>query len=76
MRKLKKIIKCAIAVTLLLCANLVYYVFVGQERSAEKLAQDKELSLYECVSAYQTPCRDLFLFPKLGETRALEERGI
>ena len=46
MRKLKKIIKCAIVVTLLLCANLVYYVFVGQERSAEKLAQDKELSLY------------------------------
>ena len=53
MRKMKKIIKCAIAVTLLLCANLVYYVFAGQERSAEKLAQGKDLSLYECVSAYQ-----------------------
>ena len=54
MKKLKKkIIKCAIAVILLLCANLVYYVFAGQERSAEKLAQGKELSLYECVSIYQ-----------------------
>ena len=54
MKKLKKIIiKCTIAVILLLCANLVYYVFAGQERSAEKLAQGKKLNFYECVSIYQ-----------------------
>ena len=54
MKQLKKIIiKCTIVVIILLCANLVYYVFAGQEKSAEKLAQGKELSLYECMSVYQ-----------------------
>lgn len=50
---MKKIFKIAVIFILLLFANLIYYVFIGQENSTKKLTQGKELNLYECVSIYQ-----------------------
>lgn len=52
MKTFKKIlIGVAIAVTVIF-ANGIYYVFNGQFKSAEKLAEGKDLNLYECCSIY------------------------
>ena len=50
---MKKFIKISLLIILILSVNLIYYVFVGQEKSTKKLTQGKELNLYECVSIYQ-----------------------
>lgn len=53
---MKRFLRIALLVIILLSVNLVYYVFVGQQKSTKKLTQHKELSLYECVSIYQMHC--------------------
>lgn len=50
---MKKTIKIILVIIVLLFANLVYYVFIGQSNSVQKLTQNKELNLYECISIYQ-----------------------
>ena len=50
---MKKTIKIILAIIILLFVNLIYYVFIGQSNSTQKLEQNKELNLYECVSIYQ-----------------------
>jgi len=50
---MKKTIKIILTIIILLFVNLIYYVFIGQSNSAQKLEQNKELNLYECVSIYQ-----------------------
>lgn len=49
----KKLFTCFIAICTILLFNLACYTFVGQDISAKKLAQGKELNLYECASIYQ-----------------------
>lgn len=48
----KKILFALIALLILLFGNGCYYVFSGQNRSAEKLRQGKDLNLYEKCSIY------------------------
>ena len=50
--KRKRILFALIALLALLFVNGCYYVFHGQNLSAEKLRQGKELSLYEVGSIY------------------------
>ena len=52
MRISKKILLSAAAIIGLIFANGCYYVFWGQEKSADKLKRGQELNLYECCSIY------------------------
>ena len=72
---MKIIFKITVIFILLLFANLIYYVFIGQENSTKKLTQGKELNLYECVSIYQMHCAvwmfGWFLSPEAAEQALL-----
>jgi len=48
----KKIALIALGFFALVFINGCYYVFVGQNKSAEKLKHGEELNLYECCSIY------------------------
>lgn len=50
---MKKFIKIILTIVLILASNLLYFVFFGQKKAAEKLSQNKELNLYELSSIYQ-----------------------
>ena len=50
---MKKFIRIILILLILWVGHLSTYVFIGQQKSVEKLEQNKELSLYECICIYQ-----------------------
>ena len=50
---MKKIKKGLLIGVLIILGNLVYYVFIGQNKSEYKLKNKQELNFYECLSIYQ-----------------------